>query len=62
MLLLNQVELARFAAGPLAVLRTAGPVPIIAAIALAVVGIIVQMRLAVNTEVRLWRDATGESS
>jgi hypothetical protein len=62
MLLLDQVELARFAQGPLAVLRTAGPVAIIAAIALAVVGIIVQMRLAVNTEVRLWRDATGESS
>jgi hypothetical protein len=61
MLLLNQVELARFAAGPLAVIRTAGPVAIIAAIVLAVVGIIVQMRLAVNTEVRLWRDVTGES-
>jgi hypothetical protein len=61
MLLLDQVELARFAAGPIGVLRTAGPVAIIAAIALAVVGIIIQMRLAVNTEVRLWRDATGES-
>jgi hypothetical protein len=43
------------------VIRTAGPVAIIAAIVLAVVGIIVQMRLAANTEVRLWRDATGES-
>jgi hypothetical protein len=61
MLLLDQVELARFAAGPIGVLRTAGPVAIIAAIALAVVGIVIQMRLAVNTEVRLWRDATGES-
>ena len=61
LILLNQVELVRLAAGPIAVVRTAGPVAIIAAIALAIVGIIVQMRLSVNTETRLWRDATGKS-
>ena len=61
LLLLNQVELARFVAGPLGVVRSGGAIPIIAAIALAVVGIIVQMRLAVNTETRLWRDVTGET-
>ena len=61
LILLNQVELVRLAAGPIGVVRSGGPVAIIAAIALAIVGIVVQMRLSVNTETRLWRDATGES-
>lgn len=62
LLLLDQVELAAFVAGPLAIVRVSGPLAIGGAIALAVAGIVVQSRLSVNSEVRLWRSATGDTA
>lgn len=61
LLLLNQVPLDDFATGPIRAISDGGPIAMISAVALAIVGIVAQLRLSAGTEVQIWRGAVAAS-
>ena len=60
LVILNQVSIETFRAGPLAAITSQGLISAAAAIALAVAGFVIQLRVSRGTEVQIWRNTMGE--